>query len=64
MSNVIIFLGPPAIGKGTQGKIISERMKIPHISVGDLLRQEVNKKSEIGKIIKYHMINANRRAFG
>jgi adenylate kinase len=34
----LIFIGPQGSGKGTQAKIISEELKIPHISTGDLLR--------------------------
>ena len=42
----IIFIAPPAAGKGTQSKLVSEEYNIPHISTGDLLREEVNKKEE------------------
>lgn len=38
----IIFLGPPGSGKGTQAKAISEDMKIPYLSTGDLLRESEN----------------------
>ena len=34
----IIFIAPPAAGKGTQAKLVSEEYNIPHISTGDLLR--------------------------
>lgn len=44
----IIIIAPPAAGKGTQSKFISERYHIPHISTGDLLRNEINKKTNIG----------------
>jgi adenylate kinase len=39
--NVIIFLGGPGAGKGTQAGAISEWLKVPHISSGRLLRSEV-----------------------
>lgn len=51
----IIFISPPAGGKGTQSKLISDKYNIPHISTGDLLRNEINNGSEIGNIIKEKM---------
>lgn len=48
----IIFIAPPAAGKGTQAKLVSEEYNIPHISTGDLLREEINKGSELGLEIK------------
>ncbi len=48
----IIFIAPPAAGKGTQSKLVSEEYNIPHISTGDLLREEVNKKTALGLEIK------------
>lgn len=51
----IIFIAPPASGKGTQSKLISEAYHIPHISTGDLLRDEVASGSVYGQMIKYEM---------
>ena len=48
----IILLGPPGAGKGTQAKNLSERLKIPHISTGDLLRQNVKENTELGRQAK------------
>lgn len=48
----IIFISPPAAGKGTQSKLLSEEYNIPHISAGDLLRDEVASGSELGKELK------------
>ena len=48
----IIFISPPAAGKGTQSKFLSEEYNIPHISAGDLLRDEVASGSELGKELK------------
>lgn len=47
----IVFLGKPLSGKGTQASLISEKLHIPHISTGDLLRKEVERKTIIGKKI-------------
>ncbi|OGC35511.1 adenylate kinase [candidate division WOR-1 bacterium RIFOXYB2_FULL_48_7] len=52
---ILIFLGPPGSGKGTQAKMLAEKTKIPHISVGDILRDEVRKGSDLGKQAKEHM---------
>ena len=51
----IIFIAPPAAGKGTQSKLVSEQYNIPHISTGDLLRNEVSICSELGKHLKSEM---------
>lgn len=48
----IIFVSPPAAGKGTQSKLISKEYNIPHISTGDLLREEIQKKTILGNEIK------------
>lgn len=48
----IIFVAPPAAGKGTQSSLISQKYNIPHISVGALLRNEVSNNTGIGEKIK------------
>ena len=50
--NVIILLGYPGSGKGTQAKQIMRRLSIPQISTGDMLREEIAKETEAGKIAK------------
>lgn len=55
----IIFIAPPAAGKGTQAKLVSGEYNIPHISTGDLLRDEMAKNSEIGLSIKKDMESGN-----
>lgn len=48
----IIFLGPPASGKGTQSALIVEKYNIPHISTGDILREAIKNQTEAGKLAK------------
>ena len=55
----IIFIAPPAAGKGTQSKLVSEEYNIPHISTGDLLREEIAKETSLGKTIKEDMDKGN-----
>ncbi len=55
----IVFIAPPAAGKGTQAKMVREKYNIPHISTGQLLRDEVIKQSEIGKKIENDMLFGN-----
>ena len=55
----IIFIAPPAAGKGTQSKLVSSEYNIPHISTGDLLREEATKKTKLGKSIKEDMEKGN-----
>jgi len=48
----IILIAPPAAGKGTQSKLLTEKYQIPHISTGDLLRKIVEENSELGNMVK------------
>lgn len=54
MKNLILF-GAPGAGKGTQGKGLSERYKIPQISTGDILRSSVKNKTPLGLKAKEYM---------
>ena len=52
MKKELIFLGPPACGKGTQTEKLAKHLNLPHIDTGSLLRAEIAKESEEGKIAK------------
>ena len=52
MKKELIFLGPPACGKGTQTNKLAEYFGFPHIDTGSLLRAEIASGSENGKIAK------------
>jgi adenylate kinase len=49
---VIILLGAPGAGKGTQASLLSLRRSIPRISTGDMLRHAVQEESELGRKVK------------
>lgn len=51
----IILLGPPGAGKGTQSKSLAQILKLPHISTGDILRQNVKDKTLQGQRAKDYM---------
>ena len=48
-------MGPPGVGKGTQAKIIKDKLRIAHISTGELLRQEIAEKTEVGVVAKKYI---------
>jgi len=52
MKKEFIFLGPPACGKGTQTDKLAKFLGFPHIDTGSLLRAEIAKETEEGKIAK------------
>lgn len=55
MKKELIFLGPPACGKGTQTNKLAEYFGFPHIDTGSLLRAEMSSGSENGKIAKQYV---------
>lgn len=48
----IIILGPPGAGKGTQAKLLSSHYSIPHISTGDIIREEIKRNTVLGVKIR------------
>jgi len=55
----ILIFGAPGVGKGTQAKILSTKLHVPHISTGDLLRRAVSKKTPFGLKAKELIDNGN-----
>ncbi|MCH9631441.1 MAG: adenylate kinase [Chlamydiia bacterium] len=49
---VIILLGPPGVGKGSQAEKIAAKLHLPHISTGDLLRENIKNGTDLGKKAK------------
>lgn len=49
MPTYIVLLGPPGAGKGTQAQIVSEKLDLPHISSGDIFRENLKKETELGQ---------------
>ena len=51
----IMFIAPPAAGKGTQAELVVEKYNIPHISTGDILREISKEDSEVGEYVRETM---------
>ncbi len=50
--DLLLIFGPPGVGKGTQAQLLSKNRGYLHLSTGQLLRQEISKKTEIGKQVE------------
>jgi len=51
----VVLFGPPGAGKGTQAAVLKERLGIPHISTGDMLREAVREGSPLGREAQGYM---------
>jgi adenylate kinase len=51
-SMILVLLGPPGAGKGTQAKLLAQEYRIPHVSTGDMFRDHKARGTELGKKIQ------------
>jgi len=51
----IVLMGPPGSGKGTQAQLLSQTLRVPHISTGELFRQHISEQSELGLLAKTYI---------
>ncbi|MFO8016744.1 MAG: adenylate kinase [Candidatus Woesearchaeota archaeon] len=55
----IVLIGPQGSGKGTQAELLKEKLGVPHISTGDMFRENIKEQTELGKKAK-EIIDAGR----
>ena len=55
----LIFLGPPGAGKGTYASRLAVKLNIPHISTGDIFRENIKNQTELGKLAKTFIDKGN-----
>ncbi|MCP4538580.1 MAG: adenylate kinase [Chloroflexi bacterium] len=55
MGHFVVLLGPPGAGKGTQAKLLAKAFDMPHVSSGDLFRDNLGRKTELGLLAKTYM---------
>jgi adenylate kinase len=55
VSRFVVLLGSPGAGKGTQAKLLAQGLGIPHVSSGDLFRDNLGRKTELGLLAKSYM---------
>jgi adenylate kinase len=51
----VLLIAPPGAGKGTQGALIAAHFDVPHIAVGDLLRDHVARQSDLGRAVRQRL---------
>ncbi len=55
MPTYFVLLGPPGAGKGTQAEAITTKLNLPHISSGDIFRENLKSQTELGKLAAGYM---------
>jgi adenylate kinase len=57
IKKIILLMGLPGSGKGTQGKILAEKLMLPHVSTGDIFRKMTKTDTEESKLLSEYMIS-------
>jgi adenylate kinase len=55
MPTYFVLLGPPGAGKGTQAQLVSKELELPHISSGDIFRENIKNQTELGQLARKYM---------
>ncbi|HEY4691213.1 MAG TPA: adenylate kinase [Anaerolineae bacterium] len=55
MADYVLLFGPPGVGKGTQAKLLAEKLGLPHAATGDLFRDHIKRETELGKLARHYM---------
>ncbi|MDY5585506.1 MAG: adenylate kinase [Arcanobacterium sp.] len=59
MKPILILVGPPGAGKGTQARVLAEKLGIPTISTGEIFRSEIEAETELGKLAASYINDGN-----
>jgi adenylate kinase len=59
MLTYIVLLGPPGAGKGTQSKVLENELDLPHISTGDIFRENIKNGTPLGKLANTYISKGN-----
>ena len=51
----IVLLGPPGSGKGSLASLCKQRLRVPHISTGDIFRQEISRRTRLGRQVRRYV---------
>lgn len=55
----LVLIGPPGAGKGTQAAVLSKELGVPHISTGDLFREHIGQRTELGREVQRYIDNGD-----
>ena len=55
MTTYIVLMGAPGAGKGTQAKLLGQKLSLPQVATGDLFRANLKNKTELGRLAKTYM---------